>query len=197
MANKASGLDISQWLPAVRQIPGVGDKISQALEYIVNGFNQGMTNAGINAGGAMPAPPRIGSLSVQTCPGGFAYFNIQDNGNIQRNIEYFVEHADNAAFTNAHTVSLGASRNGLPLYIGNDTRYFRAYSMYPGSNQTSKPINFGGTVPTALTGGGSNAPNFTSSAGAGTAPTDGSRSGEGFGSTLYRGPLPTSKRQIT
>jgi len=187
MANRTSNaLDIGQWAPAIRAIPGVGQKMYEALQYLVDGVNQAHANAAVSTT-VLPAPPRPDAITVNTCPAGFAYFGIKHNGNIQRGISYFVEHADNPAFTNAHTVELGPSRNGVPLYIGNSTRYFRTYAGYPGSNTMSEKTNFGGETPKAVVGQGSSAPNFTDSFGAGTAPTDGSQPGTGFGPVLYLG----------
>jgi hypothetical protein len=193
----SNSIDISQWLPAIRQIPGVGDKLSQALQYIVDGVNQGHANAAVAGGGPLAPPPAPDDFKVNTCAAGFAYFGIKHNGNIQRGIEYFIEHADNPAFQNAEVMPLGTSRNAPPLYIGNATRYFRCYAMYPGSNQPSGKLNFGGTNPTAVTGQGSTAPNFTGSFGSGTCPTDGSVSGAGFGPVLYRQAGSAQKRNLS
>jgi hypothetical protein len=186
MANRTSNsLDISQWMPAIRAIPIVGQKLHEALQYIVDGVNQAHANAATSST-VLPPPPRPDAFTVNTCAAGFAYFGVKHNGNIQRGIHYFVEHADNPGFTNAHVVPLGPSRNGQ-LYIGNATRYFRTYAGYPGSNTMSEKTNFGGNNPVAVVGGGSTAPNFTASFGSGTAPTDGSQPGTGFGPVLYRG----------
>jgi hypothetical protein len=196
-SSKSNSLDIGQWLPAIRQIPEHGTELAQALQRMVDGFNQSAANGAVAASGPLSAPPQIGKLDVSTCPAGFAYMKITDNGHIQRGINYFVEHADNPAFTNAHTVDLQSSRNGQPIYIGNASRYFRAYSHYQGANEASKPVNFGGDVPQVVSGGGSSAPAFQDSAGAGTAPTDGSKPGKGLGPVLYRPPATNTKRIVS
>jgi hypothetical protein len=192
----SNSLDISQWMPAIRQLPVFGDKLSQALQYIVDGVNLGHANAAVAAAGSVAPPPRLDSFNVTTDAMGFAYFGLKHNGNIQRGVNYFVEHADNPGFVGAHIVHLGTSRNGVPLYIGNSTRYFRAYAGYQGSDEVSERTNFGGASPTAVTGGGSAPAAFQQSYGAGTAPTDGSQPGRGFGPVLYRGPA-AAKRTLS
>jgi hypothetical protein len=192
----SNSLDISQWMPALRAIPLFGQPLYEALTRIVDGVNQGHAHAGVAAAGPLPAPPKINSFTVTTDASGHAYFGIKDNGNIQRGIHYFVEHADNPGFVGAHQIPLGPSRNGQPLYIGNSTRYFRAFSSYPGSNSVSEIINHGGAVPVAVVGGGSSPAAFQQSYGAGTAPTDGSAPGQGFGPVLYRAPASQAKRTL-
>jgi hypothetical protein len=185
----SNAIDLGQFLPAIRQLPKIGQPLYEALQSFVDQSNHAHANAAVSGAGSLAPPPRLDSFHVTTCPAGFAYFGMKHNGNIQRGISYFVEHADNPSFTNAHTVELGPSRNGHPLYIGNSTRYFRAYSGYQGSNATSEKTNFGGATAAAVVGGGTSPANFQQSFGAGTAPTDGSRPGSGFGPVLYRGPL--------
>lgn len=193
--NTSNSINLSPWLPALRQLPGIGDKLYQALQILVDGVNQGHANAGVAGAGALSPPPRLDAFNVATDSNGFAYFGLLHNGAKQRGINYFVEHADNPAFVNAHVLHLGTSRNGQ-LFIGSSTRYFRAYGAYQGSNEAAEPFNFGGSTASAVVGGGSAPATFTSSNGAGTAPSDGSIPGGGFGPVLYTRGGPVTKRNL-
>lgn len=193
---KSNSVDLSQWLPAVRQIPQIGNQLAQALQGFADQVNQAHAQSAVSGASPLQSPPKLDSFNVTQDTVGNAYFGLQHNGNIQKGVSYFVEHADNPGFVGAHTVHLGASRNGVPLYIGNSTRYFRAYSMYQGNDQPSEITNFGGQTPTAVTGSGSAPATFQQSFGAGTAPTDGSQPGKGFGPVLYRAPL-GAKRNLS
>jgi hypothetical protein len=185
MAKTSNSIDLSQWLPAVRQIPQYGQKLFEAFQALIDQTNQAHANAGVSASTLAP-PPRLDDFQVTKDTNGFVYFGIKHNAPIQKGIQYFVEHADNPAFTGAHLHVETTSRNPPPLFIGNSTRYFRAYAMYQGSNVPSPIMNFGGETPTAVTGGGTAPAAFQQSFGAGTAPTDGSKPGQGFGPVLYR-----------
>jgi hypothetical protein len=112
-------------------------------------------------------PPAIAGLSV-TGQNGHFNIAITDHSPIYRGVNYFVEHADNPSFTNPHVIDMGASRNHN-LYLGNVTRYWRAYSSYA-TTGAGKPAYFGSAAaPTAVQGGGGNGgPNFTPAQGSGT-----------------------------
>ena len=145
MAKTSNSIDLSQWLPAVRQLPAVGQTIYDCLQGFVDQTNQAHANAAVSAS-ALPPPPRLDDFQVTTDTNGFAYFGIKHNAPVQRGIQYFVEHADNAGFVGAHLHVETTSRNPPPLFIGNSTRYFRAYAMYQGSNKPSPIMNFGGAA---------------------------------------------------
>lgn len=185
MGKSSNSIDLGQFLPAIRQIPQYGQKLYDALQSFVDQTNQAHANAAVGSSALAP-PPRLDDFQVTKDTNGFAYFGIKHGAPIQRGIHYIVEHADNPAFTNAHQHVETTSRNPPPLFIGNSTRYFRAYATYQGSNVTSPIMNFGGDTPTAVTGGGTAPAAFQQSFGAGTAPTDGSKPGTGFGPVLYR-----------
>jgi hypothetical protein len=197
MANPTSqGIDLGPWLDSIRSIPEHGDALAATFQLLADQAANGHAQAATNPGGDLAAPSRLDNFAVNTDTAGHAYFQITDNGNIQRGVNYFVAHSDNPAFTNAHVLHLGASRNGVPLYIGNSTRYFAAYHGYQGSDKMSPPVYHGGSNPAAVTGGGTSPATFPDSTGCGTAPTDGSRPFQGFGNTLYRQPSSGKKRAI-
>lgn len=133
------------------------DKQHQNLASQVNGSGSGQPNA----------PPSIGGLAV-TGQNGHFNIAIHDQGPIYRGVNYFVEHADNPNFTNPHVIDLGASRNHN-IYLGNVTRYWRAYSSY-GTSAPGKPAYFGSQgIPAPVRGGGlAGGPAFTASKGSGT-----------------------------
>jgi hypothetical protein len=128
------------------------------------------TTATLN--GATAAPPSIGMLEVDAADGIFTA-RITDNSPVIRQINYFLEYADNANFNLPTVVPLGPSRNWR-CALGDVTLYFRAYSAYP-TSQRSAPVNFGS--PTAVVGGGNPGPVLQDSAGSGTNPSN----GEGYG----------------
>jgi hypothetical protein len=163
------------WL---RSLPQIGAKLFE----IVQDLDMQHQNAArqVNASGDQntPEPPGVGGLVVTGQEG---HFNIAitDESPIYRGINYFVEHADNPQFTNPHVIDLGASRNHN-VFLGNVTRYFRAYSAYP-TTGPGKPVYFGSQAqPRAVQGGGSNGgPNFTASQGSGTGPIGAGLQGPG------------------
>ncbi len=113
-------------------------------------------------------PPNPQALHVSAKDGHFTFAITDQSDGLARGVEYHVEHADNPGFVNAQGISLGPHRNGQ-VYFGDATRYFRAFSSYPGSG-ASNPVYFGGQAkPQSIRGGGSvPAPAFLASRGSGT-----------------------------
>lgn len=154
-----------------KAIPGsetLGRDLYEALNSIQKQGTVIEQQTNSNANAQPQAPPNVQSLSVSANNGHFN-FSIQDQSQgLSRGVHYFVEHADNAAFANSHTIDIGQSRNHNE-YLGNVTRYVRAYSAYPGS-PPSQHVYFGGmATPKAVAGGGTNAgPDFLPSQGTGT-----------------------------
>ena len=142
-------------------------RLYEALQDIVQQHATLAQQVNGNPTGNPVAPPAPGGVTVQAQNGHFQV-SIQDGGEIYRGIQYHVEHADNPHFTNSHTEHLGATRNAN-LFLGNATRYFRAYSSY-GSSPASAPVYHGSPVqPIAVAGGGSvGPPAFLPSQGSGT-----------------------------
>lgn len=142
-------------------------RLFEALQDIIkNHANLAQQVNGNSSGQPLP-PPSVGGMLVQAQNGHFQ-ISIQDSGQIYRGIQYHVEHADNPHFINSHTVHLGPRRNEN-LFLGNTTRYFRAYSSYD-SSPPSAPVYHGSQVqPIAVSGGGSvGPPDFLPSEGSGT-----------------------------
>ena len=152
------------WL---RGLPDIGAKLHEIVSDLNKQHQNIAQQLNGNGVGQPNAPPAIGGLQVT---GQNGHFNIAivDASPVYRGIQYFVEHTDNPQFTNPHVIHLGDSRNHN-IYLGNVTRYWRAYSAYA-SSPAGKPVYFGSSAtPTPVVGGGPNGgPAFTSSQGSGT-----------------------------
>lgn len=151
----------------IRNIPGFGGRLYEAMKDFDTEVANVAQQVNGNRKGQPLAPPAIGGLKVTGQNGHFS-IAIQDSSPIFRGVNYFLEHADNPHFTNPHVIDLGASRNHT-FFLGNVTRYFRAYSSY-GTSAPGDPAYFGSeSSPTPVTGGGSTGgPLFTNSEGSGT-----------------------------
>jgi hypothetical protein len=152
-------IDLNKNIDYIRQAnewtPDLGAKLAELLQghtqAIVNTAQQ--TNA--NPIGPPQPPGKINGLNV-TAENGHFNVAISDHNDIYRGVSYFVEHADNANFTNPVTEHIGTTRN-WSKFLGNTTRYFRAYSayhtsepseaVYHGDSATPLPVSGGGTVP--------------------------------------------------
>ena len=176
------------WMRGVRVegVPDFGAKLFEALSDIAQ---QHQTLAqqvnGNPTGGPLP-PPAIDGLKVKAQNGHFQ-ISIAHGGEFYRDVHYYVEHADNPQFTDAHTIHLGHSRNHN-IFLGNVTRYWRAFAAYP-TSAAGSPVYHGGPVaPLAVSGGGAaGGPAFLASQGSGTGnPTD-----------ALSGPGPVAFRSIT
>ena len=144
-------------------------KLLEALESLATQVSNLQQQTNANGTGQPQAPPTIGGLKV-TGQNGHFNIAISDPSNpIYRDVHYWVEHADNPHFLNPHVIHMGQSRNHN-LFLGNVTRYFRAFSSYS-SSPPSSPVyhnNSQGT-PMAVQGGGSvGGPLFTESQSSGT-----------------------------
>jgi hypothetical protein len=164
--------------------PEFGAKLGEWMEEMGQAFNniEGQNNS--NATGQPQTPPAINSLNVTASNGHFQIAINHEGAQFYRGIRYFVEHSDNAQFTNSHTEDLGTTRNAN-LFLGNATRFFRAFAAYPSS--PPGPLAYHGSAgqPLAVTGGGTvPAPNFAASQGSGTGTPGQGHSGPG--PTPYR-----------
>lgn len=193
-------LDLNRYRDFLGKMPGFGSYLSQALQEVQDGINNGFKSLGANATGSAITPDPIQQLTVKTNNNGLVHAVISDATPIQRNLHYFVEYDTSPAFSQPHVVHLGASRQMNPITLpalddnGNPQQfYFRAYSQYPGG-QPGQPIKFGGETATAVNPGGSQSMTLLSSTGSGTAQNTGEQGGAGFGFVLHR-PGPAPKRQ--
>lgn len=197
-------LDLQREIQFVKQLPGFGDRLGNALQRIQDGINGLGNNLGGDPTQTITQPPTIQSLQVKSDGNGNVHAVITDNNAIQKNLHYFVEIqpilvGGSPAFSQPHIVHLGPSRTMAPIPLpanddnGNPQTYiFRAYSSYPGST-AGKKIVFGGNTPTIVSPGGAANMTFIPSTGAGTAQASGQQPGEGFGPVLFR-PAPAPKR---
>jgi hypothetical protein len=154
-------------LDYIRGLPEWGPKVAEALQSIADGHNTTEQQTNTNSEGQPIPPPAINGLTVT---GQNGHFNvaITDNNSIYRGIRYYVEHADNPHFINAHKVALHDTRN-TNLFLGNVTRYFRAYSAYSSSAPSAPAYHGSASQPIAVTGGGTvGGPSFTADRGSGT-----------------------------
>lgn len=162
-------------------------KLYEALSDIITASQNITQQVNGNPNGQPAAPPKISALRV-VARDGYATVAIQDDNEIYRGISYYVDHADNAQFTNPTVVYLGDSRN-VVVPIGRQTRYFRAYSAYPASSP-SEPVYFGGAQPTAVSA-------IDTTGGPGPDYSDAQGSGTGAAATGLSGPGPVPFRSTT
>lgn len=142
--------------------PDLGAKMAELLQNFAQGVNNLEQQTNGNTQGSPQPPGKINGFNVTSQNGHFSV-EISDHNEIYRGVRYFVEHADNPHFTNPVTEDLGTSRNRT-FFMGNVTRYWRAYSAYPNSAPGEAVYHGSQTQPTAVTGGGDNAggPTITS-----------------------------------
>jgi hypothetical protein len=195
-------LDINTEITKIQQHQELGQWFSSALQRIQSAVNLLGRNTGTSPTSArMPAPQAIQSLSVKTDGSGTYHAVIGDANPISRGVHYFVEYDTDSSFRQPHVVHLGASRTMNPLTLpamddgGNPhTFFFRAYSQYPGGDP-GPVVNFGGSAPSGVQGGGSTKMSLLPSTGSGTADPNGQQGASGFGRVLNRpqqGPKRTS-----
>ncbi len=145
-------------MSTIRNLEYIRNKDARLYEAISDLLAQHNTLAQqVNGNGvASPTPPPAVSGIDVTAQNGHFNVQIQDQGNVYRGVKYFVEHADNPHFTNPTVVHLGDSRS-WDKFLGNSTRYFRAYSsyasspagpaVYHGGAQNPRPVVGGGAIP--------------------------------------------------
>jgi hypothetical protein len=153
-----------EWL---RALPEIGGRLYEIISDLDN-QHRNLAQQVNGSGNKQPnAPPAIGGLKVTGSNGHFS-IAITDDSPFFRGINYFLEHADNPHFINPHVIDLGASRNHN-VFLGNVTRYFRAYSSYL-TTKAGPAVYFGSQAqPVPVVGGGPvGGPNFTLSQGSGT-----------------------------
>lgn len=194
-------LDLRELLDEVRNIPGRHwARISVMFEKIQDAINQIGNGVGVDATGHTPVPAAPAGINVAAGTD-HLHVTINDNEARARALNYFVEWSVNdPSFSNAHVEDLGASRGRmLPLPAkdgsGNPISYYvRAYRSYRGSASASEKTIFGGNLtpaPVVLTGTSQLTP--LASTGSGTAPTNGSGAGQGFGIAQIVPPSPARK----
>jgi hypothetical protein len=185
-------VDARSWIDLmtlkIRNLPYIktlDPKLHETITDVAAAVDGLAQRSNVNPTGETTAPFDISRLTVVAQDGVFD-IRIFDDTPVQRGIHYFVEYSTTPSFTNPIPIHLGTSRCGRE-FLGNLTLYWRAYSQYLGS-QPSNPIYFGSAVvPTAVIGGGSiTGPTPQQSTGSGTASSNGTQGGQGFGVNLKR-----------
>ena len=183
-------LDVENY---ITEIATTQPRTALMLRKIVEAINQTANVLGVDSTAmrSAPAPPQ--GINVKAASG-LVHVTITDHSQRGRSLNYFLEHDTDPAFPNPHVVHLVASRGAfLTLPAKNDSAvaqpwYFRAYSMYPGSQKRSNHVVFGGVVPTPVSVGGTVALTPLTSTGSGTASTTGQQGGVGFGTSQFAKP---------
>lgn len=168
-----------------QNINELGPKLAEALLDLLQKVDNSAMQTNSNPNGDPQPPPGINGLKVTGKNGQFD-IAIQDDNDIYRGINYYVEYADNPDFTNPRVIDMGTSRNET-RFLGDTELYWRGYSAYPGS-APGEPVYFGGpSSPTKVKGGGQvGGPDFLPSQGSGTgAPGQGLM---GPGKVAFRSP---------
>ena len=149
------------------ELPDLGSRLHEVITDMQRQQEALATQTNSNLNGNPQAPPRIDGLTVTANDGHFQ-IAVHDRTPSYRAIQYFVEHADNPNFVNSHTEHLGDSRNAN-LFLGNSTRYFRAYSSYASSPPGEPAYHGTAAQPLPVVGGVSvPGPSFLPSQGSGT-----------------------------
>lgn len=159
--------------------PQLGARLYEALRSIETAHNNVESQVNGNSKGLPQTPPALNAINV-TAQNGHFNVALTDNNQVYRGIRYYVQHSAYPDFRNAvHTQASGSELRNHNEFLGNVTRYFRAYSAY-NSSGPSAPVYHGGGVPVAVTGGGTiGGPFFHPTQGTGTGPANGSVSGPG------------------
>jgi hypothetical protein len=181
-------LDIGQFLTEIRAWK---PRLALSLQQLVNGINQVGSAVGVDPTGHTQAPSAPQGIAIKAA-GGIVHAVLTDNTQRSRNLHYFLEADTDPSFPQPHVEHLGVSRGRfltLPA-MDDDSNplvwYFRAYSMYPGSERRSTHQVFGGSAtPTPVSVGGSVTLTPLSSTGSGTASSTGRQGGVGFGNAQY------------
>lgn len=182
-------IDRSQFLKEIRnRDPHLG----MLLDNLIDGIDGVANHLGVDPTGRSEPPPPLQAINVSVGDN-MMHVTLTDNLPVKKNVNYFVEYATNPSFANAHVEHLGASRGRvipLPALTSGSvqqTYYARAYSQYLGSNAQSKHAVFGGQyTPTPIQPTGTAKLDLLPSTGSGTAKSDGSQPGQGFGTDLTR-----------
>lgn len=185
-------LDLNQVIASVAQnAPNWRTILSQALVRIQDGINNLGQQTGAEPIGFAQAPPTIQAVNVKAS-GEIAHVTLTHNSPISKNIRYFVEFTQNdPTFAQPFVEDLGTSRHRtlhLPTNLDGGSPvnyYFRGYAQMPGS-QPTKPVNFGGITPSAVTLSGSTNLTLLASPGSGTGASNGQQGGWGIGKTNIR-----------
>jgi hypothetical protein len=153
---------------SVPQIPGFGQRLYETFSDFLTQFkNLAMQTTGNPTGQPQP-PPVINAVNVTGANGHFNVAITDNNTSLYRGVSYFVEHSADSQFSDPQVIHIGTSRNHT-VFLGNVTRFWRAYSAYPSSPPSAPSYHGGNASPQPVTGGGTiGGPSFQPSQGSGT-----------------------------
>lgn len=195
-------LDLTEYIAEIRSMMGKPwQRMSVMLKKIEDSVNQLGNGTGVDPTGHTDSPPPPQAINV-AASASQVHVTLTDNSQRSRPLNYFIEWSVNdASFGAPNVEDLGVSRGRmLPLPAKDNSGnminyYFRGYSSYPGSVTPSEHIVYGGKyTPSAvqLTSGTSQLTPLPST-GAGTANTNGSQGGQGFGVAQVTTPVPAKE----
>lgn len=139
-----------------------------------------------NMTGSPIAPPKVDALNVKGQNGHYTFSINDNNTNLFRGVNYYIEHSTDPNFSNPQKIHVGDPRDHT-VFLGSGKRYFRAYSAYAAS-PSSQPTYYGTQAqPTAVDAGGSiGGPAELPVQGSGTGPSGPDGGGSGPGPVPYR-----------
>lgn len=188
-------IDIEKEITLLRKVPVFGQFLANALIRLQDGANNIATQVGVDVFNTIPSLPPIQAVNVSSDGSNLVHVTITHNLPTQKNLKYFLEVASNPAFANALPEDLGSSRQRV-LSLPQGTYYIRGYHQASGS-LPSKPVNYGGEVPTSVVINTGSSVSLLASTGSGTAAPDGSQPGQGLGKFLYRPALGPKRRSVS
>ena len=173
----------------------MGAYLARALRKLEETVNQIGENTNSDPTGTLPAPPPLSGVNVANDGSNLVHVTLTDNNQLIKNTRYWAEVSTSPSFEGSATYpeDLGGSRHRI-LSLPQGTYYVRAFHQYPGGTP-STPVNYGGSVPSAVTITSGSTLSLLPSTGSGTAAPDGSQPGQGLGVFLSR-QAPGPKRRI-
>jgi hypothetical protein len=176
------------WLRSLKidGVPDFGSRMSELVSDLAANDHQLAQQTNSSLTGTPTPPPPLQSVTVTPTSVGH-HISIAHEGEFYQGIAYHVESSESQNMTNPFPEYSGPARE-INLATGNQKLYFRAFSSYLNSANTT-PVFHGGTTPVAVTGGTS-VPRGTSQ-GSGTGRPGSGLSG--YGPIPYRGSKPPQR----
>jgi hypothetical protein len=144
-------------LAYLRNIPVIGGRLYEALHGAQKAINTMAIQGNLNPDGQVDPPPAIDGVTA-TAANGVLHVSIQHTAaDVRRDVVYHVEHADNPNFINPQIRHLGDTRSWSE-FIGDQSRYVRAYASYGASAAGLVLVHGGAATPQPVSGGGSIGP---------------------------------------
>lgn len=185
-------LDLTNMISEMRNSKSWEEFAQRAAPYFQNlqdAVNQTASAAGVDATKHLESPDPPAKLNVKVAGETF-HATIEDNSARSRAHNYFLEYSNQPSFSQSWVKHLGVSRDHVQTLPTKDDNgvthnwYFRTYSMESGSKKASSHVYLGEQgAPTAVQMQGSTNLTLLPSTGAGTAPSNGQKPGQGFGTS--------------